>query len=175
MTAYASKLTLSELALRIRDGIRGAREKAGSLSWRQVEEAVAGCLTSVAAPQRPVKAAPKAFGDRKVIPPTPEEVATYSASIGYPLDGSKWCDFYKAKGWFTGRTKMVDWQATVRNWKTNGWGQGTVALRIAIKTDLAEPVGWRESFPESTHANTPWTLIDSTTQKLIISQMRNKQ
>lgn len=62
------------------------------------------------------------FGDRKKIPPTPEQVTAYSASIGYPLDGAEFCDSYAAKGWMVGRTKMKDWQSAVRNWKRNGWG-----------------------------------------------------
>jgi hypothetical protein len=68
------------------------------------------------------------FGNRKTIPPTPAQVTAYSASIGYPMDGEKWCDFYAAKGWSVGKNRMKDWQAAVRNWKTNHWGHGSVAL-----------------------------------------------
>lgn len=77
---------------------------------------------------KPSKPCSGPFGDRKRIPPLPEQVAAYSASIGYPVDGGKWCDFYTAKGWFVGKSKMKDWQAAVRNWKTNGWGLGNIAL-----------------------------------------------
>jgi hypothetical protein len=84
---------------------------------------------------RPKSSNPSPFGDRKAIPPTPEQVTAYSASIGYPMDGQKWCDQYAAKGWSVGRTKMKDWQAAVRNWKTNGWGLGTVAMAAAKKDD----------------------------------------
>lgn len=65
---------------------------------------------------------------RKTIPPTPEQVTAYSALIGYPMNGQQWCDFYAAKGWMVGKTRMKDWQAAVRNWKTNGWGAGNIAL-----------------------------------------------
>jgi len=74
------------------------------------------------------KATSAPFGNRKHIPPTAEQVAAYSAKIGYPMDGEKWCDFYAAKGWMVGKSRMKDWQAAVRNWKTNGWGQGTIVL-----------------------------------------------
>lgn len=68
---------------------------------------------------REAKPAPAAvdsspFGDRHVIPPPPEHVAAYSASIGWPLDGDAFCDFYERKGWLVGRTKMKDWQAACR-------------------------------------------------------------
>ena len=68
---------------------------------------------------------------RLTMPPTPQDVAIYSALIAYPLNGQAWCDFYAAKGWMVGKTKMKDWQAAVRNWKVNGWGAGTIALRVS--------------------------------------------
>jgi hypothetical protein len=75
-----------------------------------------------------------AFGDRKKIPPTPDQVTAYSAAIGYPLNGQAWCDSYQTKGWMVGRTRMKDWQSAVRNWKTNGWGQNGIALAPRHKT-----------------------------------------
>lgn len=71
---------------------------------------------------------PEPFGDRRTIPPLPEWVTAYSASIGYPMDGQAWCDGYQQKGWVVGKTKMKDWQSACRNWKTNGWGLGAIAL-----------------------------------------------
>jgi len=66
------------------------------------------------------------------IPPPHEAVTAYSASIGYPLDGAKWCDAYALKGWLvSGKAKMKDWKAAVRNWKASGYGQGTIALAAA--------------------------------------------
>jgi uncharacterized protein YdaU (DUF1376 family) len=60
----------------------------------------------------------------RFLPPTPEAVTEYSRSIAYPLDGQAWCDSYAAKGWMIGKNRMKDWQATVRNWKTNKWKPG---------------------------------------------------
>lgn len=71
---------------------------------------------------------PADFGDRKKIPPTPEQVTGYSAFIGYPMNGQAWCDAYTQKDWKVGKTRMKDWQAAVRNWKTNGYGSDGVAL-----------------------------------------------
>lgn len=65
---------------------------------------------------------------RGEIPPAPEDVTAYSAEIGYPMDGQKWCDSYAQKGWKVGKAVMVDWRAAVRNWKANRWGLGTVTL-----------------------------------------------
>jgi len=76
---------------------------------------------------------PEPWGDRKVIPPLPEWVTAYSASIGYPMDGQMWCDQYQTKGWAVGKVKMKDWQSACRNWKTNGWGMGTITLAKVVK------------------------------------------
>jgi len=70
-------------------------------------------------PSLPVSAKTKAGTN---IPPSPEEVTAYSASIGYPLDGQAFCDSYEAKGWLVGKVKMKNWQAAIRNWKRNLWG-----------------------------------------------------
>jgi len=53
--------------------------------------------------------------------PTAEEVTAYALEIGYPIDGSAWCDSYAQKGWMIGKSKMKDWRAAVRNWKANGY------------------------------------------------------
>ena len=82
-----------------------------------------------------IKVSPSPFGDRKAIPPTPEQVELYSASIGYPMVGTGWCDAYASKGWSVGKTRMVDWQAACRAWKINKWGQGGIALPLLAKQD----------------------------------------
>jgi hypothetical protein len=61
---------------------------------------------------------------RVFVPPSADEVTRYAADIGYPLDGQAWCDSYAQKGWTVGRSKMKDWKAAVRTWKTNGWKAG---------------------------------------------------
>jgi hypothetical protein len=87
-------------------------------------------------PQIPRRAKNKAGTN---IPPTPEEVTAYSAEIGYPLNGQKWCDAYEAKGWMiSGKNKMKNWQAAVRNWRDNRWGVGTIALSTRTTTTSAK-------------------------------------
>jgi len=62
-------------------------------------------------------------GSARTIPPRPEWVTEYSKEIGYPLDGSAWCDVYEVKGWVIGKSGalMKDWKSAVRNWKRNKW------------------------------------------------------
>lgn len=79
----------------------------------------------------PTDAPPPPWGDRKVIPPLPEWVTAYSASIGYPMNGQAWCDHYEKKGWMVGKTKMKDWQAAVRTWRDNDWASGKVKVAAA--------------------------------------------
>ena len=50
-------------------------------------------------------------------PPSPQDVRQYGESIGYNIDGQKFCDFYKSKGWMIGKNKMKDWEAAVRTWQ----------------------------------------------------------
>lgn len=49
--------------------------------------------------------------------PTPQEVTEYAKTIGYDLNGSRFCDFYESKGWRVGNSPMKSWQAAVRTWK----------------------------------------------------------
>jgi len=51
--------------------------------------------------------------------PTPEQVTEYANSIGYSLDGHRFCDSYETKGWVVGKSPMKNWKACVRTWKNN--------------------------------------------------------
>lgn len=53
---------------------------------------------------------------KRFVPPTVEEVAAYCAENGYKVEADRFVDFYTAKGWYIGKTKMKDWKATVRMW-----------------------------------------------------------
>lgn len=71
------------------------------------------------------KRKPKRAPRTAFVPPSPEEVTEYSASIGYPMNGQDWCDSYSCKGWCVGgSTKMKDWKAAVRKWKAKRWMPG---------------------------------------------------
>lgn len=97
------------------------------MSWEQVAEVIDGVVAPPKA-ARSAKSGPALHGDPCKIPPTPDQVTAYSASIGYPMNGASWCDSYEQKGWKVGKGRMKNWQAAVRNWKTNGWGEGGIAL-----------------------------------------------
>lgn len=57
--------------------------------------------------------------------PSPSDVAEYAEQFAdnkgidltsLDFDPERFVDFYAQKGWMVGRTRMKDWQATVRNW-----------------------------------------------------------
>lgn len=50
-------------------------------------------------------------------PPTTDEIAAYCLEKGITdVDPDTFYDYYEAKGWLIGRTKMRDWRAALRNW-----------------------------------------------------------
>lgn len=69
-------------------------------------------------PRQKAKPRPKT---RRFSPPAPEEVEEYARSIGFALDGGRFCDYYESRGWkYKGNVAMRDWKAAVRNWKRSG-------------------------------------------------------
>ena len=54
--------------------------------------------------------------DRHRIPPTLEEVELFNSTLENPINAQQFIDFYESKGWVVGKSKMKDWQASVRNW-----------------------------------------------------------
>ena len=53
-------------------------------------------------------------------PPTREEAAAYVAEQKLDkVDLDKWFDHYECNGWIVGKTKMKDWQASLRKWNRN--------------------------------------------------------
>jgi hypothetical protein len=59
----------------------------------------------------------RANGRSRFRPPTVEEVTAYIAERRSPVDPQRFVDFYTAKGWMVGKSKMKDWQASVRTWE----------------------------------------------------------
>lgn len=55
--------------------------------------------------------------ERLIIPPTVDMVREYCQSRMNGIDAEEFVDFYTSKGWMVGKTKMKDWQATVRTWE----------------------------------------------------------
>lgn len=54
---------------------------------------------------------------KRFTPPTVEEVAAYCHERQNRVDAQRFVDFYEAKGWMVGRSKMKDWKAAVRTWE----------------------------------------------------------
>jgi len=50
-------------------------------------------------------------------PPSVSEVAEYIKEKSYSVDAQQFVDFYSAKGWVVGSSKMKDWKAAVRTWE----------------------------------------------------------
>ncbi len=48
--------------------------------------------------------------------PTVEEVRTFCRVENLAIDPEKFVDYYAARGWTLGKSKMHSWQATARNW-----------------------------------------------------------
>jgi len=51
------------------------------------------------------------------VPPTVDQVSEYVRARGSPVDAQQFVDFYASKGWMVGKSKMKDWQASVRTWE----------------------------------------------------------
>ena len=55
---------------------------------------------------------------KRFIPPTVEEVRAYCQARNNSINPQHFVDYYTANGWMVGRSKMKDWQATVRTWES---------------------------------------------------------
>lgn len=51
-------------------------------------------------------------------PPKVEDVEAYCKERNNGINAQSFIDFYTAKGWMIGSTKMKDWRAAVRNWES---------------------------------------------------------
>jgi hypothetical protein len=74
--------------------------------------------------------------------PTPEEVTSYAKSLGFEIDGERFCAYYGSKGWVVGKSPMKDWRAAVVTWKrnnlresNNGFGK---SAQVAVVGDVAK-------------------------------------
>lgn len=62
------------------------------------------------------------------IPPTVDMVVAYCKKRNNGIDAQRFIDFYEARGWMIGKTKMKDWQAAIRTWERRGqYGTGQAA------------------------------------------------
>jgi len=62
---------------------------------------------------------------RVFIPPTPQDVQAYMDQIGVTrFTAVKFCNYYEARGWTLGKSKMRSWKAVV-----NFWSSGEKTMR----------------------------------------------
>lgn len=53
------------------------------------------------------------------IPPSLEEVKNYILERGIDIDHELWWNYYEARGWFMGKTKMKNWHNSIATWVRN--------------------------------------------------------
>ena len=54
---------------------------------------------------------------KRFTPPTVEEVSSYCLERKNGIDAQSFIDYYAARNWYLGKTKMTDWKAAVRTWE----------------------------------------------------------
>lgn len=78
----------------------------------------------------------KSTRQKKFVPPTVEEVASYCLERKNKVDAAYFVDHYTSNGWKVGKQNMKDWKAAVRTWEKNGYNQ------LSKKQDAIEPNGY---------------------------------
>lgn len=68
-------------------------------------------------PPIPPKGEEREKHSQRFTPPTPDEVQQYCDERRNGIIGSEFCDFYAAKGWMIGKSRMKDWKAAIRTWE----------------------------------------------------------
>jgi hypothetical protein len=72
------------------------------------------------------------------VPPSISEVSDYAKKIGYNLNPEAFVNSYEQKGWMVGKSKMKDWKAAVRNWKTHEWGKKQETNKERLAREMME-------------------------------------
>ena len=55
--------------------------------------------------------------ESEFIPPTVEEVRAYCKERGNSIDPERFVDYYTARDWYFGKSRISDWKAAVRSWE----------------------------------------------------------
>lgn len=55
---------------------------------------------------------------KKFTPPTLQEVTAYCMERNNGIEPQTFIDFYQAKNWMIGKSKMKDWRACIRTWES---------------------------------------------------------
>lgn len=67
-------------------------------------------------------------GTKKFVPPSIDEVIKYCQERKNSVDPHKWHNHYTSNGWKVGKNPMKDWQAAVRTWENNDYGNSQPTL-----------------------------------------------
>jgi hypothetical protein len=85
---------------------------------------------------------------KSFIPPTVEEVTAYCRERDNFIDPQHFIDYYEARNWMLGKTKMKDWKAAIRTWEQRNKKPGATISRHATKEDeedlkrIMDKYGW---------------------------------
>ena len=85
---------------------------------------------------------------QKFTPPTVEEVTAYCRERDNNIDPQHFIDYYEARNWMLGKTKMKDWKAAIRTWEQRNKKPGATISRHATKDDeddlehVMDKYGW---------------------------------
>ena len=79
-------------------------------------------------------------------PPAFEDVQDYCLSRRNGIDSGAVLDYYESVGWMVGKKKMKDWQAAVRTWEKNNYGNGKPTVKIESPDERAARMAreWEE-------------------------------
>lgn len=85
---------------------------------------------------------------KRFIPPTVDEVRAYCIERKNGIDPEAFVAFYASKNWYVGKSKMVDWKASIRTWeqrRKNEAGSARADVPIMEKTYSEEDQKKKES------------------------------
>ena len=87
---------------------------------------------------------PESLNKARFVKPSALEVTEYAKTISFDLDGQTFLDHYEANGWMRGKSKIVNWKAAVRTWKTRRKEDGYQRTNAVSK--IGEPDGADSKF-----------------------------
>ena len=87
---------------------------------------------------------------KSFVPPSVEEVRIYCAERDNSISPEQFVDFYSAKGWMVGKTKMKDWKACVRTWERNQKGAGDGKRNVTEDDGICKRLAREDRVPEFT-------------------------
>lgn len=74
----------------------------------------------------------------RFVPPTIEVVSAYCTERGNGINAQQFIDFYAARGWMSGKSKIKDWQACVRTWEKNRQPEQPIACQPLTAKEIAD-------------------------------------